>query len=184
MAICKFCGADTGSSGDICESCVLLLGQVKGELPTQKVNGFLIEDYENNRELACICYLPALCWLPWCLRPHSQYLQFHCNQGLTYSIFFAIASGLWALLHFLYRIAFTVVYHPGTVFAYARISGTGRIWMLITSILFGGIILFYLIFGAYSALRGSGKPLPLIGRFRLIPFDRLKPQQDKSNNKR
>lgn len=94
----------------------------------------------QNRALAAFCYLGPLFLIPFFTRPDSQFLRYHCNQGLVLMLFCILSSLCSAV----------------------PIIG----WLAGTAGWFFGIYCF--IKGIANATGGRLRPLPLIGQITLI----------------
>lgn len=96
-------------------------------------------DAKTNRGLACLCYLGPLFVVPWLLRPNSQFIKYHVNQGLVLFLF-------WLLLG---------------VFEWIPVVG----WLGFVGDIIGIV---GLISGLSNASKGRRRPIPLIGDITLI----------------
>lgn len=97
-------------------------------------------DAYQNRALGAFCYLGPLFLIPFFTRPDSQFLRYHCNQGLVLMLFCILSSACSAV----------------------PIIG----WLAGTAGWFFGIYCF--IKGIANATSGRRSPLPLIGQITLI----------------
>jgi len=112
-------------------------------------------DIERHRPIATLAYLPFLCFVTFALGRRSKFALYHANQGLVLLI---VAGVLGALMTYLELEV--LVFHPhGAPIAVI-------LWLGFLSILAS-----YIGIGLQYAFRGVCEPLPLIGKWRLIPWD-------------
>ena len=97
-------------------------------------------DAAMNRSMGYLCYLGLLFLIPFFTRPDSQFLKYHCNQGLVLTLFCVLVSACSAIpiLGWLGGAA-------GSVFAF-----------------------YCLVKGLANVSKGKRSPLPLIGHITLI----------------
>lgn len=97
-------------------------------------------DAHENRGMGFLCYLGILFLIPYFTRPDSQFLRYHCNQGLVLLLFCILASVCTSL--------------P----ILGWIGGTA-----------GYFFAFYcLIKGLVNVSKGKRSPLPIIGQITII----------------
>lgn len=98
------------------------------------------EDARENKSMGALCYLGPLLLVPLLTKPDSQFLRYHCNQGLVLTLFCILVK-------------FT---------EYVPIIG-GMMWLC-------GVISAVTMFikGLKNASEGKRKPLPLIGEITII----------------
>lgn len=58
-------------------------------------------DAQRNRGMASLCYLGPLFILPWLLRPNSQFVKYHVNQGLVLFLLWVIV-GIFDFIPFMW----------------------------------------------------------------------------------
>lgn len=57
-----------------------------------KYAGEYKDDAEENKTLGLLCYLGPLFLIPLLSKPDSQFLRYHCNQGLVLMLYVILAS--------------------------------------------------------------------------------------------
>ncbi|NCB51722.1 MAG: hypothetical protein EOM54_07575 [Clostridia bacterium] len=97
-------------------------------------------DANENRSLAYLCYLGVLFVIPYFLKPGSQFIRYHCNQGLLLVLLCVLSS-------MCYQIPIL-----------GWIAGTAG-WFLAVSCF---------IKGMSNVSKGRRSPLPVIGQITLI----------------
>ena len=97
-------------------------------------------DAYENRSLAYLCYLGVLMVIPYFLKPDSQFIRYHCNQGLLLILLCVLSS---------------VCYQIPIL---GWIAGTAG-WFL---------AVYSFIKGMTNVSRGKRSPLPVIGQITLI----------------
>jgi uncharacterized membrane protein len=97
-------------------------------------------DASENRVLAFLCYLGVLLVIPYFVKPDSQFIRYHCNQGLVLFLF-SILLGACSWI----PVIGWAVRSLGSIFA-----------------------LYCLIKGLVNVSRGKRSPLPIIGEISLI----------------
>ncbi|MEG1789499.1 MAG: hypothetical protein RR055_01665 [Oscillospiraceae bacterium] len=97
-------------------------------------------DVRDNKSLGYLCYLGFLLLIPLLTRPNSQFLKYHCNQGLALSLFCILA---W-VCSFIPVIGWA-----------AELAGYSI-----------GIVC--LIKGLTNVSRGKRAPLPIIGDIKIL----------------
>lgn len=111
---------------------------------TDHTGRFAVEDIEENRGLAAVCYIPILFVLAYILRPKSPYIRFHVNQGidlLILSVVLGIVRGACGFIPIVYNLL-------------ALCTG------LITFLFF--------LYGFINTVNGKAKELPFIGKIKFI----------------
>lgn len=153
MQTCKFCGTLTERENGVCEECRALFDFIRTDNLEERAGGFRPEVCEGWRLPAFLCYIPFLFWIPYLMFPKADYVRFHANQGLLFSVLSAVCL-LTETAGILLRFGGT----PGwqSLFGYLVIGGSLLLWSI------------YLIWGIVSAMSGSGSVLPLIGKVRIL----------------
>lgn len=106
----------------------------------ERYSGEYDADASGNRALAYLCYLGVLLVIPYFLKPDSQFIRYHCNQGLALFLF-SILLGACSWI--------------------PVIGGVARS--------LGGIFALYcLVKGLMNVSKGKRSPLPVIGDISLI----------------
>ena len=107
-------------------------------------------DVQQNKTICILCYFGILFLIPFFVKKDSQYVRFHCNQGLVLLIFNVIITGGFKLLTTLVK---------------------GSLLAIPVGLLNGivGLALFALmIIGIVFAVTGKMRELPLIGSIRIL----------------
>jgi len=100
------------------------------------------EDVRENGTLSLFCYLSILLIIPIILKPNSDFVKFHTNQGLVLILFSIIAN-----------LCFIVPFLGWAVGAIADVFA-----------------IVCIIIGIVNACRGMKKPLPLIGKYQIYKY--------------
>jgi uncharacterized membrane protein len=122
-----------------------------------------LNDIQSNKAMAVLAYI--IFFIPLLVGAHktSPFVRYHTNQG-TVLFLFCVAWGI--LYGILTAILTAILFSPATWY-----TGVGfGAWGIITTIL-GLLWLIPAIFcvvGIVHAVKGEMKPLPLIGKFRII----------------
>lgn len=161
MAFCGKCGTQVNNGTRFCPGCGATVeepaaGQPLGQqTPTQPFN--LAQDAQQNKTMAVLAYL--IFFIPLLTGDHkkSPFVKYHTNQG--------------AVL-FLVMLAFGIVYGILNAILVSLLFSVGGwgIWSILTTIL--GLLWFvpaiFCVLGIIHAIRGELKPLPLIGKIKII----------------
>lgn len=145
MAFCKNCGAQLEENVRFCANCG---SAVDGSAPAAKAarnTDYTAEfdalDISETKYLSLFCYLGVLFMvLAVAVKPHSQFVRFHVNQGLLLMIL-SFASGIICIIPILGWI----------------IGAVGGIFTVVC-----------IIIGIVNCCTGKAKELPLIGRIRIF----------------
>ena len=105
------------------------------------------DDIRHNRLMSFFAYLPLLVLVPLFAANDSDFARFHANQGLLLAI---LELFCWIGLGCLVGIPLL-----GWLFRALR-------WVL------GVVCLIFTVLGLLHAVTGKARPLPVIGRFRLL----------------
>lgn len=97
-------------------------------------------DAAENRALAYLCYLGVLMVIPYFLKPDSQFIRYHCNQGLLLILLCVLSSMCYQI----------------------PILG----WMAGTAGWFLAVFCFFR--GMANVSKGRRSPLPVIGQITLF----------------
>lgn len=158
---CQSCGKSLDDNAQFCDGCGASFnsaenGQTPGGPPpagntpppgdpppgTQGAAGqevFSQEDIEKNKVMAALAYI--LFFLPLVACPESRFGKYHANQGLILLIVGIGGSIILGIIPIIGWILMPFFYIAITVFA---------------------------ILGLVNGFKGVAKPLPLIGKFRII----------------
>lgn len=98
------------------------------------------EDIKEHKNLAILCYLGIFMLIPFLTKPNSGFIKYHFNQGLLLFILSIISSFIMVI--------------PILGWIFGLIG-------LITSFVF-------FIMGIINVIKGRVKPLPIIGKYKLI----------------
>jgi uncharacterized membrane protein len=133
---CPSCGKDTMAGSNTSAS-----GGTQYEQPRYEQSGYRGNVVSNQSEpIAVLCYFGILLLIPFLMKPESQFVRFHSNQGLVLLIL-SIACGVVAII---------------------PILG----WLV--SVVAGIFTFVCWIIGIVNVLSGKMKPLPLIGSINLL----------------
>lgn len=131
MAFCKQCGEQIGEAR-FCPICGAAAESSQASAP--------VNDIEDNKLISILCYLGILLLIPLLVKPDSQFVKYHSNQGLVLLLFTVIVGAVGAI----------------------PIIG----WL---AAIVGGIFSFVcFIIGIVNAIDGEMKPLPLIGSIEIL----------------
>lgn len=97
-------------------------------------------DIKENKNIAILCYFGILMLIPFLTRQDSKFIKYHSNQGLLLIILSIISSFI------------TVIPFIGWLL--------GMIGMIFSFVFF--------IMGIINVVKGKVKPLPLIGKYKII----------------
>lgn len=112
------------------------------QAPDYTVN-YSAEDIQANKGFAVLAYLGILCLVPIFCAKNSPYARFHANQGLALLLSDIVVSFVISLI--------------------TRISGI-FFAMNPLNLIFSALA----IVGIINAAKGSAKPLPVIGGFKIL----------------
>lgn len=157
--LCEKCGTELGADEKFCPKCGAHApsSAPKDDIPLPPVLDtpdesaqFDPADIAANKTMAGLAYI--LFFLPLIACPNSRYARFHANQSLVLVITSILASILYSVLSALllsisWRLTFVTV--------------------LLSFLLFLPLGIFGLI-GLIRGFSGKAKPLPLIGKIRIL----------------
>jgi uncharacterized membrane protein len=173
MAHCVNCGKKISDGVKFCPSCGAAVKSppkaAKGGSPAVKQNASPQDEGQNN-VMAIIAYV--LFFVPLISGDHkkSPFVKFHTNQGTVLAIAAAglliVWLAIWAIITAIVR---TLVGGaiPSIYIGYRILTTMARISSIVTPILVI-LILALLALGILRAVKGTTKPLPLIGKFEII----------------
>ncbi len=139
MAFCRNCGAQLDENVKFCANCGSVVDNAAGASArnTDHTAEFDALDISETRFLSLFCYLGIFFMiLAAVVKPHSQFVRFHINQGLALTLLM-IASGVVMIVPILGWIAGVI----------------GYIFSIIC-----------VIIGIINSCKGNAKELPIIGR--------------------
>ena len=140
---CPKCGFEIKKRNNFCPYCgENLKDQVEVEIIDSDSDSN--EDISKNKVFAILSYFSFLFVLSLIFAPNSKFAKYHANQGVALCIFTVIASAVADLV-----IVFEIFKH------YVEYS-------------VDVITLCFVIYGVYNACKGRCKPLPLIGKFKIL----------------
>ena len=147
MAYCRQCGTQMPDGAVFCASCGAkndggqsASGQYQYNAQANQNCYHVPNDVEDNKLISILCYFGILFLIPYLVRPESDFVKFHSNQGLVLFLF-SIITGAVSGIPFLGWIVGLV----GGVFA---------------------VICF--ILGIVNVCNGETKELPLIGQLQIL----------------
>lgn len=139
---CTKCGAAINAEAKFCNECGAAVG---GNAPA-------VNEAQENKIIFILAYLGILFFLPLVACPNSKVGRFHANQGLVLFILSIVGQ---IALGILTMIATAIYWGFG-----ALMSFISWVWWI--------LILVLAIMGMISANKGEQKPLPVIGKFKII----------------
>ena len=145
MAFCKNCGAQIEENVRFCANCGSAVdgseSVAKPARNTDYTADFDALDIAETKYLSLFCYLGVICMvLALVIKPHSQFVRFHTNQGLLLMIL-SFASGIIFIIPILGWIVGAI----GAVFTFVC-----------------------MVIGIVNCCTGKAKELPIIGRIRIF----------------
>lgn len=148
MTFCRQCGAQIPDGSAFCPSCGAgkednqnAYGKYNNVNGAQNSNyGTVPNDIEDNKMISILCYFSILFLIPLLMKPESQFVKFHSNQGLVLFLL-GIISGVASNIPFFGWLIATVC----GVFAFACF-----------------------IIGIVNVCNGQMKELPLIGNIQIL----------------
>ena len=145
MAFCKNCGAQIEDNVRFCANCGCATDGGATAANVGRNTDFTAEydsiDIADTKYLSLFCYLGVLFMLlALIIKPHSQFIRFHANQGLLLMIL-SVAAGVVCIIPILGWIVGAVA----GLFAFVC-----------------------MIIGIVNCCSGKAKELPLIGRIRIF----------------
>lgn len=120
------------------------------------------KDIEDNSVMGLLAYLWILWLVPLLAAKDSKFARFHANQGLVLFILEAIGGTVLGCL--------TWIPYVGIVFT------------ILLSI-FGLLCLILMIIGIINAVQGQAKELPLIGKIKLIDYNKVSEKEEPKEEK-
>ena len=139
MAYCRQCGTQIPDGASFCPSCGAKSdsGQNASE---QYGYGSQAKDVEDNKLISILCYFGILLLIPLLVKPDSQFVKYHSNQGLVLFLL-SLISGVASKIPVL----------GGLIGAVC------------------GIFVFVcFILGIVNVCRGEMKELPIIGQIQIL----------------
>lgn len=154
MAFCENCGKEVNDGVNFCPSCGKAVGAEQQSQNTQADGG---TDAHNNKGMAVVAYL--LFFIPLLTGAHktSPFVKYHTNQG---TVLFILAIA-WSVVYWIITAILTAIFFRSGLFGLWGILNTliGLLWFVPTILCILGIV---------NAVKGITKPLPVIGKFRII----------------
>ena len=108
--------------------------------------------------MGLLAYLWILWLIPLLAAKNSKFAKYHANQGLILFIVEVLGGTVLGIL--------TIIPYVGFVF-----------WILLS--LFELLCLIFAVLGIVNAVQGKAKQLPLIGKFKLIDYTKVEPEEKK-----
>ena len=147
---CTNCGKELMVEAKFCDGCgsPVVSSQEAQQKPTQSET--ITQNTQENKVIFILSYI--LFFLPLIACPNSKTGRFHANQGLILLITSIVG-----------QIAVTII---SSVF----LALSWRLWVIISLIswVWAIVVLVLVIIGMINANKGEQKPLPVIGKFKLI----------------
>lgn len=150
---CTNCGKEIANNAKFCDSCgsPIVDEQVNVQPTTEPAP--VINEEQDNKIMFILAYLGILFFLPLVSCPNSKVGRFHANQGLLLfitSIVGSIASTILSSIILAISWRLSLALSPLIWFA----------WSVVMLVL--------MIIGMVNANKGEQKPLPIIGKFKII----------------
>ena len=121
--------------------------------PARRDVGFTQEDIQQNKAMAVLAYFGILVLIPLFAAKHSRYARYHTNQGLALCIAAIIYSVVYGIL------------------SSVLLAISWRLYFVLTILGVVSIFFFVLmIIGIVNAAGGKTKPLPLVGKMRILKY--------------
>lgn len=164
MFMCEKCGSVNGDVA-VCPNCGAAnpnpVVETKQQMPQSNAEGGYYSatvdaDPTVDRGMGILAYLGIFVLFPIFAERNSKFARFHANQGL---VILLCEVGYWI-------IQFLLTWLAGRIsWRLAAVVGT---IMGIISFLLGIALLVFMIMGIVSALKRQTKPLPFIGKIKLL----------------
>ncbi len=139
MQFCPKCGSGVINSQN-CKNYTPFLKQSSYSNYSQNTAMALeTADIQNNKGISVLCYFGLLLFIPLLLRPNSQFVKFHANQGLICLITGLVLSAI-------------------CIIPFIKIIG----WIMEI------VLLVWEIQGIINCLKGNMNEVPIIGKYRII----------------
>lgn len=116
------------------------------------------ENIEKNKFIALLSYLSILILIPLFVAPQSKFVRFHIMQGVNLMIL--------DIVYIIINCLISLTVSPNYIFGLSN-TYIPLIILLLNSIL-GIFITVLSIIGVINAVTGKMKPLPVIGKIKLI----------------
>jgi uncharacterized membrane protein len=166
MAFCNHCGTQVQEGVKFCPACGKQVGTAPAQQPQQygqPVQQAPANDAEANKVMAVLSYI--IFFIPLLAGAHktSPFVKYHANQG---TVLFLLALA-WGIVNgILTAILGAILINPANWYR----TGSWGAYGLITTIL--GLIWIIpavlCILGIVNAATGKTKPLPVIGKFKIV----------------
>jgi uncharacterized membrane protein len=163
MIFCKHCGTQVQEGVKFCPACgkEMVIDPAQFKSYGQASNA--ATDAQANKTMAILAYI--LFFVPLLTGAHktSPFAKYHANQG---TVLFIVAV-IWGVLYAIITSIITATLFSGYGWLYGTSWG---IWGVVTTIL--GLLwlipAILCVLGIVNAATGKTKPLPVIGKFRII----------------
>ncbi|MCL1829628.1 MAG: zinc-ribbon domain-containing protein [Oscillospiraceae bacterium] len=134
---CSACGAYVSEGSRFCPSC----GKETGSSAENNTGSVAEPEAGAGTDiLALLCYFGILLLIPYIIRPGSQFVKYHANQGLLL-LLLGIACGVVSIIPIL-----------GWIVGVVAGIFTAVCWVI----------------GIINVLRGRMNPLPIIGKYNIL----------------
>ena len=146
---CPYCGHELKNKKEEIDEEEIQVEYTKVNEDDKKVNeeeGYI----EKDRVIALFSYISFLFIIPLITCPNSKFAKFHANQGIILCIASAILGIINIPLELVEFFNFPIAIN-----------------LVITGII-DAILTCFSIYGIYNALTGKMKPLPIIGKFKIL----------------
>lgn len=158
MAFCGNCGTQAADGVKFCPGCGGAIGaNAAPEVPAQPAQD-PARDAADNKTMGILAYI--LFFVPLLTGAHktSPYVKFHTNQG---TVLF-IASIAFSIVYSIVRAILRAIFWSamGAYGLWSVLSGVLSLLFLLPTVL--------CIIGIVNAAKGEQKPLPVIGKFKII----------------
>lgn len=171
MAFCRSCGSQLEDGKKFCGNCGAPVQHAQPQNTNTYYNntnyaqqtsyirpdGYDAADVEKNKGICALSYLSVLFFLPLVVCPESRFGKFHANQALI----LLIASSILGTAS-----SFVMGFIQGILSFVSE--DLAAISVIMVGLAVGALPFAATIFGIVTAIQGTAKELPLIGKFNIL----------------
>ena len=125
------------------------------------------KDIEDNSVMGLLAYIWILWLIPLLAAKNSKFAKFHANQGL---------------ILFILEVIGCAVFGP-FIAIFADVPFLSTLFKILLSV-FELLCLVLAVIGIVNAVQGQAKELPLIGKFKLIDYNKVEAEENKEEEKK